>query len=90
MDNVQRIQRRIHASFGGSSNGVSIIFERDDLPEQFGIADWDGWFFKPAPEAFAWAHDAGLIAPWKLSGKWTYTALGRELASIMTEQDPTA
>lgn len=81
---VEAVVGKLNAQFGpGFSNGVSLILAHGDLPEHFGKECWADWQFKPADRAFEWAHDQGLIAPWKLSSKWKYTPLGLAVAAAV-------
>lgn len=61
----------------GCSNGVMGILLHDGLPDHFGRECWKDWTFRPAEAAFVWAHNRGLITPWKCSAKWQFTELGR-------------
>jgi len=65
----------------GYSNGVVAILLHDALPERFERECWKDWAFRPAERAFDWAHDRGLIVPWKLSQKWVFTDLGKAAAA---------
>ncbi len=77
---VAAVVAELAAEFGpGHTNGVVAILVHPDLPEHFGRELWTDWTFRPADGAFEWAHNRGLIAPWKLSGKWIFTPLGLAL-----------
>jgi len=85
---VDRVFADLGRDYPGSwmSNGVGSILAHDSLPEHFGKEAWKDWFFKPADGAFEWAHDRGLITPWKLSSKWTFTPLGLAVAARAQEE----
>lgn len=76
-DDAASVVAKLTTEFGpGCSSGIHAILMHESLPEHFGKSEWAEWFFKPANTAFERAHDMGLIAPWKLGSKWSFTPLG--------------
>jgi hypothetical protein len=81
---ADRVIAEMTKQFGpGFTNGVAAILLHDSLPDNFDKSNWSEWFFKPSDAAFEWALDQGLIGPWKLSGKWGFTQLGKRAAEIV-------
>lgn len=75
---VEALRERFGPNF---SNGIVAILLHKELPREFGKECWAEWTFRPSPGAFDWAHDHGLIVPWKLTSKWVFTDLGTACAA---------
>lgn len=65
------------------SNGVAAILLHDRLPEVFDKSNWLRWHFKPAPLAFEWARDNGLMTSEGDSDTWRMTPLGLKTARLL-------